>query len=94
MIILIELALILFTAFLIRNANKLRSITSYVFVLLCGIILFVFEATIVAFTGGDVSGGAIQLFAEMFGIYCIIWSIVKMIKGNKKDSATIITKNE
>ena len=76
--------LIVVTAFLVKSARTIKSTESYIFVLVCGIVLFLFEPIIAVMAGVEVSGGAIQLCAEVFGIYCIVWSVLRMVKGRKK----------
>jgi hypothetical protein len=87
-IVIIELLLILVTAFLVKSARTIKSLGSFIFVLVCGIVLFIFEPSIAVMSGAEVSGGAIQLVAEGFGVYCVIWSIVRMVKRDKKDTST------
>ena len=82
-IALIQLVLIVVTAFLVRSARTIKSTESYIFVLVCGVITFLFEPVLAVSVGQVADGGMIQLAAEVFGVYCIIWSIVRMVKSKK-----------
>lgn len=84
---LITIGLIVGSAFLLRNAKSKSSIGNYFLVLIAGIVTLLFEpVTIVLLTDGAGDGGAIQIVSTFFGIFCIGWAIVKMVKrsGNKK----------
>lgn len=81
----IELGLLVGTAFLIRNAKKKKAVGSKVLVLIFGIVTLLFKPTIsVAIFDGQLEGGAIEIASTIFGIYFIIWAIVQLIKGKKK----------
>lgn len=81
---LITVILIIVIGLLIKNANIKKSKEAYVLVLLGGIVILFFEpASIVLFTDGSKDGGAIQIASTIIGIYCIVWSIAKIIKIKK-----------
>jgi len=85
MITLITFGLIIGTALLVKNAKTKSSKTNYTFVLLGGIITFLFEPTLVALYGSNFEGGvAVQIVSTIFGIYCIGWAIMKLIKFKRK----------
>lgn len=86
-IALLTIGLIFGTAFLVKNAKSKKSIKDYVFVLFGGVITFLFEPlVIVLFTDKSTDGGAIQMASTIFGIYCIGWSIIRIIKHKKNQS--------
>jgi len=82
---LITIGLIFGTTFLMRKARKKISIANYIFVLLGGIVTFLFEPLIFTFyTNGSVDGGAIQIISTISGIYFIAWSITRLVKYKKE----------
>lgn len=90
MIIAIQFILILISAFLLKNARSQKNKENYIFLLLIGIVTFLFIPVIDALlnqsdSNMSIGGGGVQLFADIFGIYCIIFSIRKLIgKKNGK----------
>jgi hypothetical protein len=83
MITLIQIVLIVVLAYLIKSAKKIELAKNYIFVLVGGLVTFLSVPLLIQADGAIDTG--VQLAAEIFGIFSIIWSIVKMIKGKKKD---------
>lgn len=85
---LITLGFIVGTAFLIKEAKNKKTTESYVFVLLGGIVTFFFGPLIrtllikETIDYGAISTG-IQMASTIFGIYFIVWSIIKIVKNKK-----------
>ncbi len=88
MITIIQVLLIVALALLVRKSRKDNKIKDYIFVLIGGVVIFLFGPLMgQAELEGAIDVG-VQIACTVFGIYCFIWSIVRMIKGNKKSLNT------
>lgn len=82
----ITIGLIIGSVFLIRNAKKKNSIEGYGLAIVAGVITFLFEPLFLTLyarinqINETIDGGAIQIASSIVGVYCIIWSIVKIVK--------------
>ena len=84
-IALVTFGLLIGVALLVKEAKLKKSIKNYVLVLLGGIVVFLFKPlSMTMLSGGPVDEGIIQMAIQMvstfFGIYCVIWSIIRMVK--------------
>lgn len=85
----ITIGLIIGSAFLVRNAKRKNYIESYILVLISGVITFLFEPMFLTLyarmnqRNETIDGGAIQIASNIVGIYCVVWSIIKMVKLKK-----------
>lgn len=86
MITLIQIAFIIVLAYLVKTARNRNATREYIFVLIGGLVTFIFGPLIGQNGEGAIDAG-VQIICTVFGIYCIIWSIIRMIKG-KKESVT------
>lgn len=84
MISIITLGIIVGTAFLVKYAKTNVSVGNYIFVLIAGIVTLLFEPFVGALIGSTNGGGAIQIASTIFGLYFIIWSIIKLVKFKKE----------
>jgi len=82
-ITIITLGLIVDTAFLAKYAKTNVSVGNYILVLVAGIVTLLFEPLIFALLEYKEGGGAIQIASTVFGLFFIVWSIVKLIKFKK-----------
>lgn len=93
----ITIGLIMGSVFLVLNAKKKNSTESYALVLISGIITFLFELVVLTLyvrinqINETIDGGAIQVASNVVGIYCIIWSIIRVIKLKKSKKEDLKT---
>lgn len=88
---LIQIVLIIALSFLVRNSKKTSSIQNHVFVLIGGLVTFLFGPL---YNGQSADGAidtGVQIASTIFGVYCILWSIVRMVKSTKKENPPIST---
>jgi len=87
MIDLITLGLIVVVATLIKKAKKEITIGSYLTVIFSGFVVLFFKPIVKVIVGFSGSEGAIptgiSLVSTIFGVYCIIWGIIRLIKFKK-----------
>lgn len=87
---LITLGLIILVATLIKKAKKEIAIRNYLTVIFSGFVVLIFKPLIKVVLDFNGSEGAIptaiSLASTIFGIYCIIWGIAKLIKFKKVKS--------
>lgn len=85
---LITLVLIILLATLVKKAKKEITVSNYLIVIFSGFIVLIFKPLIKVILGFNGSEGAIptaiSLASTIFGIYCIIWGIIKLIKFKRK----------
>jgi uncharacterized protein YhhL (DUF1145 family) len=84
MIDIIAIGLMIGLALLIKKTKKQSKVSNYFFVILLGFVVFIFKSSIKVMVGFYGSEGAIptavSLVSTIFGIYSIIWAIIKLIK--------------
>jgi hypothetical protein len=75
----ITIGLIIYIAFLVKDANRKKTKGAYFLVLAGGVVIFLFEP-IMDVLLGDSDGASLIVY---FGLYFIVWAIIQLVKLKK-----------